>query len=105
MRHGLPMAGIQPQKAAASLPLPWGERLSCLSSVLPWFLVSDYGVEDGEAFACDGDEGDHFRLSGGDEAVEEGFQYGIVPGSGHGADEQDAAHARHRFMSVGLGKA
>jgi hypothetical protein len=35
-------------------------------------LVSKKGVEDGEEFACDGDVGDHFQLSGRDEVIEEG---------------------------------
>ena len=35
----------------------WEERLSCLSSELPWFLVPDDCVEDGQQFAHDGDEG------------------------------------------------
>ena len=42
------------------------------------------------SFAGDGDEGDHFGLSGRDEAVAEGFQDGIVPAGDHGAHEQGA---------------
>jgi hypothetical protein len=56
-------------------------------------LVSENGVEDGEEFACDGDDCDRFRLSGRDEAIEEGFQERIITGRDHGAEEQCAAHA------------
>ncbi|CAH2605645.1 protein of unknown function (plasmid) [Rhodovastum atsumiense] len=39
------------------------ERLSCVSSGLPRFLVPDDGIEDGEKFAHGSDEGDHARLA------------------------------------------
>ena len=49
------------------------ERLSCWSSVLrlPWSFVAQDGVEDGEEFAGDSDEGDELWLSAGDELVAE----------------------------------
>src|SRR3954453_10757062 len=61
-----------------ALGLAAGERLSLLSSGLPWLLVSQDGVEDGEELAGDGDEGDHVGLSGGAEAFAEGFEDGVV---------------------------
>lgn len=59
------------------------KRLSCWSSVLsaPWGLISKDCVEDGEEFAGDGDEGDHFQLAGGDELLAEGLEVWIVPRS------------------------
>src|SRR5258705_8965397 len=54
------------------------QRLCCLSSVLPWRLVPDHGVEDGEEFTGDRDEGDHFRLSCREEALIEGLQDRVV---------------------------
>ena len=40
----------------------WDERLSCLSSCLPWFSVPEDCVEDGEKLPHDGDQGELFRL-------------------------------------------
>src|SRR3954464_11968626 len=60
--------------------LATGERLSWVSSGLPWFLVSQDGVEDGEELAGDGDEGDHLGLAGGAEAIAEGLEDGVVTG-------------------------
>src|SRR5215207_6196195 len=57
-----------------------GERLCCWSSVLPWSVVADDGVEDGEEFSGCCDEGDHLGLSGGDEAVAEGLEGWVVTG-------------------------
>src|SRR5829696_7405027 len=66
--------------------------LCCWSSVLPWSVVADDGVEDGEEFSGCCDEGDHLGLSGGDEAVAEGFEGWVVTGGGHGGEEEDGAH-------------
>jgi hypothetical protein len=71
-----------------------GERLSSLSSGLPWPIVPEDGVEDGEQLSSDGDEGDHFGFAGCDQAVEEGFQDGIVLFADQGAHEQDRANVR-----------
>src|SRR4051794_41759325 len=60
--------------------LATGERLSWVSSGLPWFLVSQDGVEDGEELAGDGDEGDHLGLAGGAEAIAEGLEDGVCDG-------------------------
>src|SRR3954449_9636209 len=73
--------------------LATGERLSWVSSGLPWFLVSQDGVEDGEELAGDGDEGDHLGLCGGAEAFAEGLEDGVVTGRDEGGQEQGGAHA------------
>src|SRR3954464_1442430 len=73
--------------------LATGERLSWVSSGLPWFLVSQDGVEDGEELAGDGDEGDHVGLAGGAEAFAEGFEDGVVTGRDESGEEQGGAHA------------
>src|SRR3954462_15229050 len=64
-----------------------------MSSGLPWFLVSQDGVEDGEELAGDGDEGDHLGLAGGAEAIAEGLEDGVVTAGPEGSEEQGAAHA------------
>src|SRR5580704_10592904 len=63
-----------------------------MSSWLPWATVSEDSVEDGQELSRDGDEGDHFGLAGGDEAVEEGLQDGVVAFGDHRAHEQGRAH-------------
>jgi hypothetical protein len=63
-----------------------------LSSDLPWPIVSDYGVQHGQQLSGDGDECNHFRLSGRNETVEEGFQDGVVLFGNHCAHEQRAAY-------------
>ena len=63
-----------------------------MSSALPWSIVPDDGVEDGEELSCDGDEGDHFRFAGSDEASVEGLELRITPGGGHGSHEESCPH-------------
>src|SRR5215212_10338554 len=53
-----------------------------MSSGLPWFLVSQDGVEDGEELAGDGAE-----------VIAEGFEDGVVTAGDEGCEEQGAAHA------------
>ena len=65
-----------------------------MSSVLPWFFVSDDGVEDSEEFSGDRNESCFLRFAGGDEAAIEGFQDGVEPRSDHRRHEQRGAHAR-----------
>src|ERR1700704_752464 len=60
------------------------QRLSCLSSGLPFPFVPEHGVEGGEDLTGDGDEGDHFRLTGGKQAHVEGFEDRVVAGGGWG---------------------
>src|SRR5216684_8781828 len=69
-----------------------GERLSCLSSVLPWPIVPDDSVEDDEQLSGDGDERHQFGLAGCDQAVEEGFQDRVVLFRHHRAHEDGSAH-------------
>ena len=71
-----------------------GERLSCWSSGLPRLFVSEDGVEDDEEAPGDGDEGEHLGLSGGEEAVVEGFQDGVVPAGDQGGHEQHRPDGR-----------
>src|SRR5262245_40661753 len=65
-----------------------GERLSCWSSGLPWFVVPDNGVEDCEQLSCGSDESDAPGFAGGQEALVEGLERGVVARCNHGADEQ-----------------
>src|SRR5690349_7573061 len=69
-----------------------GERLSLLSSALPWLFVPDDGVEDGEEFAHGCDDGDDFWFSGRDETVAEGLEGRIVTGCHQRRHEQDGPH-------------
>ncbi len=62
------------RRVGDALTARWGERLSWRSSGLPWFLVSEDGVEDGEQLSGDGDDRDYFRFAGRHEARKEGFQ-------------------------------
>src|SRR5271165_6989411 len=55
-------------------------------------MVSENGVEDGQEFSRDRDESDHLWLAGGDEAIEEGLEDGIVAFGDHGSHEQGGAH-------------
>jgi uncharacterized protein (AIM24 family) len=86
---------IEPKRCETPSPMGrgWGERLCWLSSGLPWLLVSENGVEDGEEFAGDGNEGDHLGLPSCDQAAEEGLQDGVVSPGGHRSHEEGGAHA------------
>src|SRR5258708_5704397 len=59
-------------------PRKRGERLSFLSSGLPWPIVRDDSVEDDEQLSGDSDERHQFGFAGCDQAVEEGFQDWVV---------------------------
>ncbi len=78
------------------------QRLSWLSSGLPWFLVSDDSVKDGEEFPCNGDEGGFLWLPGGGEAVIEALQDGVEPCRDHRGHEQSGAHARPASRDEGF---
>src|SRR5262249_56193229 len=54
------------------------QRLSWLSSVPPFFVVSEHGVERGEKFASNCDEGEHFGFAGGEQTSVEGLEERIV---------------------------
>src|SRR5262249_2610694 len=64
------------QSARADWNAP--QRLSCLSSVLPFFVVSEHGVERGEKFASDRDESEHLGFAGGEQTPIEGLEQRIV---------------------------
>ena len=72
-----------------------GERLSFESSILrlPWALIPQDGVEDGEELSRYGDEGDELRLARGDELVPEWLEDWIVMSGDHCSQEQDVADA------------
>src|SRR5687767_13420364 len=71
-----------------------GERLSWLSSGSPFPSVSDDGVEHGQELPGDGNQGDHLRLPGRDEAIEERSKDGIEAFRHHCAHEQCGSHRR-----------
>src|SRR6185503_13334034 len=71
-----------------------GERLSWLSSGLPWSLIPENGVEDGQELSGDSDKGDHFWLSRSDEALMDGFERWIVFFGDHGAQEEHRTDGR-----------
>src|SRR5581483_3209318 len=54
------------------------QRLCWKSSDLPWSLVSQDGVEDGEQLSCDRDERDHFWLTGSNEVPVKGLEHRVV---------------------------
>jgi hypothetical protein len=55
-----PLAG---EAIAAFAGERMGERLSLVSSALPFFVVLDHGVEDGEKLSHDSGEGEFLGLS------------------------------------------
>src|SRR6202035_3352927 len=67
------------------------ERLSCVSSVLPWPVVSENSVEDGQKLSGDGDECDHLGLASCHETIEEDFQGWVVLLGDHRAHEHGRA--------------
>src|SRR5579871_1932019 len=68
------------------------QRLSCVSSGLPWPIVSEDGVEDGQKLSSDRDEGNHLWLARRHQAIEEGLQDWVVLLGDHRAHEEDGAH-------------
>src|SRR5262249_32595882 len=69
------------------------QRLCCVSSALPWPLVTQDCVEHGEELAHAGDHGDHLGLAGGDEALAEGTDGRVVTHGSHRGEEEDGANA------------
>src|SRR4029079_9914352 len=63
------------------------QRLSWVSSALPWSIVPQDGVEDGEKLSGDGDQGHHFRLTDGDQTLVEVFQRRIASTGDEGCHE------------------
>ena len=58
---------------------------------MPRSTVPDDGVEDGEEFAGDGDDGDHLRLTGSDQALMECLELGVPARRDHGPHEDGGA--------------
>src|SRR6267143_3349573 len=97
-------AGGWTTSGASSTALPWsfkmcesdsrlrGERLSFLSSGLPWPIVPDDSVEDDEQLSGDSDERHQFGFAGCDQAVEEGFQDWVVLFRHHRAHEDGSTN-------------
>src|SRR6267143_1285481 len=73
-------------------PRKRGERLSFLSSGLPWPIVPDDSVEDDEQLSGDSDERHQFGFAGCDQAVEEGFQDWVVLFRHHRAHEDGSTN-------------
>src|SRR5438552_84994 len=87
-----PTLSLAEGEGAISTPSP-PERLSCLSSeLLPWALVSQHRVENGEELAHRGGEGDFFRPARGRQALIEMEEHGIKADRGEGGHIQHAAH-------------
>src|SRR5215207_11678353 len=69
------------------------QRLCSLSSVLPWFLISDHGVEDGEDFAGDGDESDLLWFPAAAQVLIEQFECRIESAGGERGQEEGLSTA------------
>src|SRR3954465_4172368 len=69
------------------------QRLCWPSSVLPFSVVPEDSIEDGEELSGDCDESDHFGLSGRPQAMVEGPQGRIAAHRGHCRHEQRGPHA------------
>src|ERR1700733_8435140 len=69
------------------------QRLSCESSVLPWAIVPQDGVESSEELSGDGDQSHHFWLSGGSEALIEGLKRRVMPAGDKGSHEAGRPHS------------
>ena len=69
------------------------ERLCCGSSVLPWGLALEDGVEDDQELTHGGGDGDLGGLAAGDEARIEGADRGIAADGGEGRHVQGLADA------------
>lgn len=57
-------------------------------------MVANDGVEDGNEFACDGDEGELLSLAGRDKAIVEGLESGVEASTGNGAHVEHGADVR-----------
>src|SRR5438067_9768434 len=98
LRRPRPCAGLEgwprvpacghPSRLASLAP----QRLCCLSSVLPWFLVPEHSIEDGEKLAGDGDKGNHFGLTEGEQVLIEGPQHVVATDCGHCRHEDGRAN-------------
>src|SRR3981189_3422888 len=84
------VADGRPFHPGACKPAP--QRLCCLSSVLPWFLVPEHSIEDGEKLAGDCDEGNHLGLTEGEQVLIEGPQHVVATDCGHCRHEDGRAN-------------
>src|SRR5579863_5384621 len=72
---------------------PHPERLSWVSSGLPWFAVSQDGVEDDDEFTDAGGERLFSGFAGGSEFFVVSGDYGIGAAGDQGGHEESGAHA------------
>src|SRR3569623_3306365 len=78
------------------------QRLCSSSSGLPLFLVPELGVEDGEDFTRDGDEGDHLGLSSGQQASIEGLELRMMPAGREGGHVESRAQRSSSAANLAL---
>src|SRR5680860_1726862 len=71
----------------------WTERLCCGSRGLPWCVIAEDGVEDGEELAHAGGDGDLGWPAAPDQASVESLQRGIAADGGQGRHVQGGADA------------
>jgi len=67
------------------------KRPCSLSSVLPWPVIPEHGVEDDEELAGNSDEGDHLGLTGGQKALVEELERGVVAAGAERSHEEGRA--------------
>src|SRR5947207_15911925 len=78
--------------------------------MLPWFFVPEHGVEDGEDLTGDGDEGDHFWLTGSEQTLIEDPEHRVAAdcrerGQVHGAACGSSATTDHALAAPATGLA
>ena len=59
---------------------------------MPWLLIADDGIEDGQEFAHHGGQGQFGWFTQGNESAIEGAQCGITTGGGQGGHVQTGPH-------------
>src|SRR4051812_7359171 len=69
-----------------------GERLSWMSSALPSDVIANHCIEDGEELAHHCGERELFHLSGGDQALIESLENGVVAAGHECGHVEGAAH-------------
>src|SRR5215475_1508330 len=69
------------------------QRLCSLSSGLPWFLVPEHGVEDGEKLASNGNEGDHLEFTLSKQVLIKLTQHAVATDGGHRCQEDGGPNA------------
>src|SRR5246127_2810810 len=86
------------------------QRLSCESSVLPWTIISQDGVENGEQLSGDGDQGNHFWLTKVKKVLVEVFEWRVVASGDEGGQERGRSNggtttSDHAFAAPAAGLA